>query len=1508
MKNTSAISHSIGRQQQTVAVSLLSIAYSIVIGMSALAFPSVSFSQSSPSNADYTAIPPGSAIPNKPNVILNLSVETPMQGSAYNDQFDDGELTPAFQCTGQFARANYGGVSGSTPPLASDTDSRTVGRCFHLQKEYLGYFDQNKCYNYSSSDERFNPIGPVNSTTNRTCSSGFSGNFLNWATMTSIDGFRHIMTGGMRSTDTTSETVLQRTYINKSVDSYHPWFPVKGIFSNISSVTPFTGSQLFITKYSDTGNPSSIENLRIKFGTSPNIDETNPLLEDVTVRVKVCDSTIGLEPNCTAYEDADGNITYKPTGLIQEFANQMRFSLFTYLNDDDIERQGGVMRARMKDVGPIGSDEEGRKIINLNPEWDEETGIYIDNPDADDATNFGNVSNSGVMNYLNKFGVNGYKQIDPVGEMFYECLRYYRNMPPTTDAVSNLNAARRDEFPVIIWDPATEDPIQQSCQKNYIVGLNDVYAHRDKRVPGTSSIIDSSGEGDQGSPDASDTLDATLWTNAVGQNEYTGPLSGFTIRGVNDITAGGTVDKGTRTNELGSSLDLGRTFITGRSNSYYAAGMALWANTNNIRPDLGTDESPVTVQTFFVDSQEFQGAPTVGPENVLYLAAKYGGFVDQNDNGVPDLDSEWNQNGNSVTIDNSGNPNDGTTYKLPDNYAVASNPQAMEAGLRNAFSRIAAAEERSGTAPANLSNTDDKGGLLVQGLYFQEQSSDDNTEQVTWVGQLHTFFVDEFGLFRDDSGTVANTLDDDDKVFFYTLDNNQNPPELKIQRYLPRDNSDNQDSALVAFGPLIDLDDLETIWSAQEILAGYDNDTITAQRNYNTAASSSGASRYIFTTTDQNFDGTGDQVDFLDTMITPTSNLEILDPPGSTAATRLVNARDIVNYIRGYEHPTKNYRNRTLNAGTNNEKIYRLGDIVNSTPIIVAGPEESYDTELGDVTYGQFIDRYKDRREVLYAGGNDGLIHAFNIGFRTGDANTNVGFSENGPGSETNHELGAELWAYAPHNLLPHLKWLTDLSYSHVFYADGKMQTYDAQIFDQTGDPDHPGGWGTILIAGMRLGGGDYGLDTNNDGNVDYTTRSAYVILDITNPEEEPRVLAEITDPDLNFTTSAPTLDKDIPNGEWTLVFGSGPDSTNFNTSETAKIFTLDISDLGQRTNPLLVTNIVSADTTTIASASKSFLGDFIAHDWDRDYTDDVIYVGTVGEETQTIAGNPVEVETGSVFRYIPRPINGVSGVNLLLDTDRPVQSAPYASFANGKQSVFFGTGRFYHEADAITPVTTYQERYYGVHEPDTNNDNQPEYSAAVVESSLVDVTNIQVRVDNPLTTNIDESGEIVDPDNVTATSSTPVTNTTELREFITQETGGWVRDLPNNGATPSDRVFTDTNVVRGLLFFTAFAPNDNLCEASSGTSDVYGLDLTTGTATGFGIFGDRDGDGFSDTALEGLDNRASEVVLFTQAGSNLGRGFVQGDDGTITNIPVQFGPLLTPSVLRRSWREILFD
>ncbi len=166
--------------------------------------------------ASAVAIPtPGTALPLSdtplfltgdvpPMVMLNISKDHQLSYKAYTD---------------------YNDLTGDGVPETTYTHSFN----------YYGYFDTHKCYSYDSGTNRFVPQGK---TLNKYCSSQWSGNFLNWATMTRMDIVRKILYGGMRSTDTGSLTVLERAYLPADAHAFAKYY--NG--SDIAKLTPFTTS------------------------------------------------------------------------------------------------------------------------------------------------------------------------------------------------------------------------------------------------------------------------------------------------------------------------------------------------------------------------------------------------------------------------------------------------------------------------------------------------------------------------------------------------------------------------------------------------------------------------------------------------------------------------------------------------------------------------------------------------------------------------------------------------------------------------------------------------------------------------------------------------------------------------------------------------------------------------------------------------------------------------------------------------------------------------------------------------------------------------------------------------------------------------------------------------------------------------------------------------------------------------------------------------------------------
>jgi type IV pilus assembly protein PilY1 len=635
---------------------------------------------------------------------------------------------------------------------------------------YLGYFDPAKCYEYlydatTPSSSYFTPR-TYSSTGSHTCTSTsaaprWSGNFLNWVSMQTLDTFRWVLTGGYRSTDTTTNTVLTKTYAgfdsssvipNKSITTAgtvlsgatplntttNPWTTWNSRVRMLGTAVYFTSTGNGGSTWTGTGTSYTDYNGHNSYVAAADSKYANPAtIYRMFINVKVCDTTVQLENNCTAYGS-----NFKPEGLMQQYALKLRYSAFGYYNHDG-NRDGGVMRARMKYLAPTKPVPGSTAISNAAAEWDATTGVMLTNPDVADAaatvTNAAaagwavGITNSGVMNYLNKFGYSAqtYKGNDPVGELYYAATRYFRNLGnvasySTLAGAGNSATAARwlDGFPAITtWD----DPIVYSCQKNFILGIGDTYSWYDGNVPGSTLR-----SGEPGVP-AEVTADTTV--NAATATNMVGVLEGKT---------GGTT--------LGASWN-----ASGRGNTMYIAGLAYDAHTSDIRPLM---DGKQTINTYWLDVHENQNYEH---KNQYWLAAKYGGFI------VPTGFSTYATGNTTTTIpttawytSNDTVPFSGTTYRTangisfstdgttstdprPDNYFPGNSPATMKAGLTAAFAKIAA--EASEQTTTGFSTSDPVQAESGNANYVVSYNPNNWTSTLT--GQLITYDTNGLATFTD---------------------------------------------------------------------------------------------------------------------------------------------------------------------------------------------------------------------------------------------------------------------------------------------------------------------------------------------------------------------------------------------------------------------------------------------------------------------------------------------------------------------------------------------------------------------------------------------------------------------------------------------------------------------------------------------------------------------------------------------------------------------------------------
>ena len=983
-------------------------------------------------------------------------------------------------------------------------------------------------------------------------------------------------------------------------------------------------------------------------------------------------------------------------------------------------------------------------------------------------------------------------------------------------------------------------------------------------------------------------------------------------------------------------------------------------------------------------------------KNPLWYAAKWGGFEDLDGNNFPNLDNEW----------------DGNRDEIPDTYFYVQNPLMLEEQLNRSFADILR-RSASGTAASVISHTRSGEGAVYQALFYPEYKGP-RGNTVNWVGEVHSLFVDSQGNMREDTDsnarldltdriikfdgavihkyedTEGDSIIDPDESPVFTGDigdinylwsstpflnkmSDEDVPSQRIyssaspNRYIftfvdadndmVADDGEQVDFKSENLPVEADLTNPSTIFPYLTLFPSFEdepaeyNGAPTPVNAYRTAVEDYQAKKSAADADPGN----------------PTLQAE------AVAAENIKNAADqlftdylrnqsyrVVNYIRGvdqgeYNSPSYGYtipkfRSRQVDYDDDGTmETWRLGDIVYSTPTEVGRPAENYHLLYRDTSYATFADHFKNRRHVIYTGANDGMFHAFNAGFFNPDDNSFVTQLD----GEAEYALGSELWAYVPYNLLPHLYWLTEEDYDHVYYSDAKPKVFDAKVFDDDThytDTDLDLNWGTILVSGMRFGGGEIIADMDKkDGasvtGVDRTMSSAFFILDITDPESAPKVLAEIKFEGLGYTTCYPVVipmkDKEIEGSgsimenEWYLVFGSGPASaagkadgnggsgalSHGTSQQPAKLFVLDLKELVQ--NGTIKTLDSSGVFTEFPASpglhdyyqaldSNSFVSDPINVDFDLDYNSDVVYFGTVG-------GNSTDGWKGKMRRIVID--NNISTLNwngdsVLMDLDavitdpdpdtgQPITASPTAGVeSNGIRWVYWGTGRYLVKSDS---VNVDQQSYYGIKEPfsytDTNDNKKYDIGepfggwtwATVSTSNLFDSSNTAVYDDKSIT-----GAHTLD------SVPKPITQWDGLIDEI-DESDGWYL----NFSDPGERNLGQAALLAELLTFTTYVPSVDIC-SFEGESYLYGLYYKTGTAYFRSVIGSTHEDKNSDTLVDDGESKIKSKLslgpgLAATPNIHVGRqdgskAFIQTSTGAIEVIE-QINPASTKSGVI-SWEE----
>ncbi len=861
---------------------------------------------------------------------------------------------------------------------------------------------------------------------------------------------------------------------------------------------------------------------------------------------------------------------------------------------------------------------------------------------------------------------------------------------------------------------------------------------------------------------------------------------------------------------------------------------------------------------------------------LLNDAAINGGFVDIDGDNKPD--SLGDPRGGGWSDLGTNEEWDADMDNSPDTYFEAPDGAQLEQELLDAIYAIIN-RASSASAVSVLATRGEGEGSIVQAYYRPSVGS---INQIDWAGYIQSLWVDRYGNIREDTNQNKRLDLADDNIIKFMLDNETREPVVQIY-----DTDAGSPYQTTSPSGTKALEDINALWKGGEKLA---------QRE--------AATRRVFTSVGASSHLTGFARDNA-TLIGPylgVNDSECDDDLSYLGSTYDDRVNNLICFTRGEDPDSSScysgsymLRRRTDDDGN----IWKLGDIVNSTPATVQEPMDAYGSIYRDQSYVEYYRAYSGRETVVYVGANDGMLHAFTGGWYNSDNQSfhNVydvsGYLSDIPDAVVgNIDIGEEMWAYIPKNLLPHLKWLASTDYDkndHIDFVDLSPKVVDARVFSES--DKHPNGWGTVLIGGMNMGGGEIQANGQIFG-------STYFAIDITNPRD-PELMWEL-DPaqfsHLGYTTNQPGVlsvgntysSGSWSGGQWMLVLGSGPTDYDGESSQSGHLYIID-----------LATGAKLRDITA-SPGVNSYLNTPVGLDKGMNYNVDGIYYAVNYEDSGwksmiqklTIPQNGTEFSSASTD-YDTTVSNWY--MHAILEPQWKPITAPFTLSVDKKDNVWVygGTGKFMSWDDK----TNMDQQYlFGFKDPFFNYDadNRTNCYHDFGKTCAADSARLY------------DAGQYeVFEDHVDGLGGSGNTFNDLLQEARDAAHDGWYRELCAGSidatgdclgaGSPSERMLKKASIIGGLLLIPTFAPNSDPC-GCGGNSRAFALYYETGTAYRKSVVG-QDGSRILDTVPlgEGMISSMGIHVGHEEGGT----GYVQRGPGLIQEIPftppfsIKSGPFL---------------
>lgn len=371
---------------------------------------------------------------------------------------------------------------------------------------------------------------------------------------------------------------------------------------------------------------------------------------------------------------------------------------------------------------------------------------------------------------------------------------------------------------------------------------------------------------------------------------------------------------------------------------------------------------------------------------------------------------------------------------------------------------------------------------------------------------------------------------------------------------------------------------------------------------------------------------------------------------------------DLVNYLRG------DGSNEQSQGGDFRTRKSKLGDIVNSSATYVKNTVDLvYQTLPGaGASYRTFLSTLSTRRAVLFAGANDGMLHAF---------------ADEAEGSIA---AGQEIFAFIPRGALPKLSRLASPNYDHQFYVDGQQNETHAHV---------NGGWKSLLIGSMGAGGKSvYAIDITST-----TSLNASSVMWELNPDSTS-----------GQTNALGHVFSDVEVGpikvggeyKWVALIGNGIDSTGLK----AQLLVVDVSN-----GAILKT----LDTGVGGTGNENGLGGVRAVR-DSDGVIQAAYAGDIRGNVWRFNLSGESIASWNVaFNNTPLFV-AKDGAGVV----QPITAAPtLVTHPRGGVMVVVGTGKLMTSSDVIGSGLSQVQALYGLWDKISPAES-PNTSASVITSS----------------------------------------------------------------------------------------------------------------------------------------------------------------------------------------------